>query len=81
MNTPLTIKILPQIFAVCRLDTGAELPQQVLAEPFFAVVRTDEELSIVLPEENADPEWQMERGWRDELEGFRESRRGVLLYD
>ncbi len=64
MKPSLTLKILPDLFAVCRLDVGVELPLQVLAEPFFAVVRTDEELSIVLPEDSVNPEWQVERGWR-----------------
>lgn len=64
MNPSLMIKILPEYFAVCRLDADAELPPQVLSEPFFAVVRTDEELSIVIPEEGVSPGWQVERGWR-----------------
>jgi hypothetical protein len=64
MNPSLTLKILPESFAVCRLEADAEIPQQVLSEPFFAVVHTDEELSIVLPERNVNPAWQVECGWR-----------------
>ena len=64
MNQPLTLKILPDRFAVCRLEPHAELPARVLDEPFFAVVRTDEELSIVLPESSALQDGLIEGGWR-----------------
>jgi len=64
MKPSLTLRILPDRFAVCRLNASDDLPPQVLAAPFFAVVRTDEELSIVLPEDSVSPEWQVERGWR-----------------
>jgi len=60
----LTIEVLPERYAVCRLEPQAPLPRQVLEEPFFAVVRTGEELSIVMPEARAVQGGEVEDGWR-----------------
>lgn len=43
----LTLSLLPDIFAVCRLPADAPLPAWALAGPFFAITRTVDELSIV----------------------------------
>lgn len=64
MNKTLTLSIIPGRYAVCRLDADAQIPPDVLQNPFFAVTRTRDELSILLPEEDAAPGWQAEKGWR-----------------
>ncbi len=58
----LTLTLLPGRLAVCRLDAGSPLPQPVTG--FWSVTRTAEEISVVLPEEEALPEWKVEPGWR-----------------
>ena len=48
MNTQhLTLRLLPDVLAVCRLDHGAEVPWWATVAPFFSVTRTTHELSIV----------------------------------
>jgi hypothetical protein len=50
--------------AVCRLPPHAPLPAQDARAPFWSVTRTADELSVVLPERAARPEWRVEGGWR-----------------
>lgn len=62
------LSILEDTFGICRLESGAETPDRVLALDFFSVTRTREELSIVAPEEDlrrADlpVEADIEGGW------------------
>jgi len=60
----LTLSVLPQTFAVCRLAPGAEIPVSVLSCPFASITRTADELSLVLPEDEVPATWRAERGWR-----------------
>ncbi|MDK1082205.1 MAG: ACT domain-containing protein [Anaerolineae bacterium] len=46
----LTLTLMKGNFVIHRLDPEAELPQAVLNSPFYAATRTQDELSIVLPE-------------------------------
>ena len=58
------LKLLEPNLSVCRLAPDAKIPGEVLDLSFCAITRTEDELSIVLPEEAADPAWQAETGWR-----------------
>lgn len=60
----LTLSVLPQTFAVCRLDPAAEIPAALLPSGFVSITRTADELSLVLPEEVVPGTWRAERGWR-----------------
>lgn len=62
----LSLTLLPERLAVCRLNPGASLPQSAPGEAcnLWSVTRTAEEVSVVLPEEEALPEWKIEPGWR-----------------
>jgi len=60
----LTLTVLPETYAVCRLDVGTALPEVIWRAPFCSVTQTAEELSLVLPEIYAEPHWQKEGGWR-----------------
>ena len=44
---PRTLTLLPDTFAVCRLDADAAIPTWATAGTFFSITRTAEELSIV----------------------------------
>ncbi|HUR25059.1 MAG TPA: ACT domain-containing protein [Candidatus Thermoplasmatota archaeon] len=62
---PLTL--LPEGFAVCKLDPDDEAPAALLADggPFVTVTRTGEELSLVCAEAEAPSNaLQVERGFR-----------------
>jgi len=63
-RTFLTLSVLPQPFAVCRLDPSAEIPAVLLSSGFVSVTRTADELSLVLPEDRVPGTWRAERGWR-----------------
>lgn len=60
----LSLTILPERLAICRLPPNDYLPATLGRARFWSVTRTDEEYSIVLPEENVSPGWQAETGWR-----------------
>jgi len=60
----LMLRVLPLRFAVCRLLSGEMVPGWLYGLSFWAATRTDDELSVVLPEENVPADWLAERGWR-----------------
>ena len=55
-HTNLTLSLLSDTFAICRLGPEADIPSWALAGDFFSVTRTEEELSLVCPQEMV-PEW------------------------
>ena len=60
----LKLSVLPQRLAVCRLDPDEMIPDWVRQCDFWSVTRTDEELSVVLPEASVPRAWKTEEGWR-----------------
>jgi len=60
----LHLDILPHRLAVCRLPPDHPVPGWVDRLSFWSMTRTADELSIVLPEEAASPQWRQETGWR-----------------
>lgn len=61
----LTLKVLPQHFAVCRLPSTAEIPGWVFKSPFFSITRTEDELSVVCPEKRLPPAGSRPEGTGD----------------
>ncbi len=60
----LTLTILPDRYAICRLDSKAPLPEWAVGDDFVSVSRTRDELSIVCPERNLPRDASCSRGWR-----------------
>lgn len=60
----LSLSLLPERLAVCRLGPNEAIPQWVFSTSFWSVTRTDEELSLILPEELVPSSWKAEKGWR-----------------
>lgn len=61
----LTLSILPQAYAVCRLDPNGRIPHwALLGDDFISLTRTLNELSVVCLQENVPQETRAERGWR-----------------
>ncbi len=60
--TPLALTILPETFAVCRLDAAAPIP--VWANDFCSVTRTADELSIVCAQAAVPDGIVSEKNWR-----------------
>lgn len=59
----LTLTLLAETFTIHRLAAHADIPLQVLDSPFFAVARTMDELSLVLPESVEITSDRFEAGW------------------
>jgi hypothetical protein len=63
MMDSLTLTVLPQKFIIHRLPLDAEIPAQALESEFYAVVKTDDELSIVCDEGIQVESQESEGGW------------------
>lgn len=59
----LKLSLLPERLSVCRLAPDASVPQWAFAAPFWSITRTQEELSLVVPDELVPQDWKAERGW------------------
>lgn len=59
----LTLSLLTEFFTIHRLNPDASIPEAALYSPFFAITRTGDELSLVLPSsvevksDRSDPGW------------------------
>lgn len=58
-----TLTLLEGNFTVHRAPPGAEIPAMALTAPFFAIMRTEEELSLVLPDSVKIESEKSESGW------------------
>jgi hypothetical protein len=59
----LTLSILPETFAICRLDRDA-VPLWATANDFISITRTTDELSIVCRDRYVPDQVKCDRGWR-----------------
>lgn len=60
--TPLTLRVLPERLAICRLPAEATVPAWARGR-FLAVTRTPTELSLVCAQADVPAGQQAERGW------------------
>ncbi len=60
----LTLELLPETFAVCRLDAPAPIPAWATTAAFFSITRTRAELSLVCAQANVPAAIRCERNWR-----------------
>lgn len=60
----LTLILLPQRLAVCRLDAAVPVPAWAAGGPFFSITRTPDELSVVCDENRVPGDVKCEVGWR-----------------
>ena len=59
----LSLSVLPDVFAVCRLASDAPMPAWATGD-LVSITRTAEELSIVCAQHQVPEAVQCERGWR-----------------
>jgi len=59
----LFLTLLDQTFTIHRLSPDAEIPLSALRSPFFAITRTQDELSLVLPGSVEIESEKSETGW------------------
>ena len=60
----LSLVILPQRLAICRLSPDEPIPTFLSHSQFFSITRTSDELSVVLSEKIVPADWKAETGWR-----------------
>ncbi len=60
----LTLSLLPEKLAICRLDPDADVPTWTSGSRFLSISRTDDELSVVCAEAGVPEEVKSDRGWR-----------------
>ena len=60
----LTLTILPERFAICRLSVDEIVPEWAMLGEFVSITHTSDELSIVCAAENVPPDVKADRGWR-----------------
>lgn len=60
----LTLTLLPDVLAICRLEPAAVVPEWASAGEFVSITRTSDELSVVCSEANVPGGVTADRGWR-----------------
>ncbi len=60
----LTLTVLPEALAICRLSAAETVPEWALIGGFISITYTGDELSIVCAEENVPSDVRADRGWR-----------------
>jgi hypothetical protein len=60
----ITLAVLPDAFAICRLQKDERLPAWALTGDFVSITRTSDELSIVCRQAGVAEDVKCERGWR-----------------
>ncbi len=61
---PLSLSVLPNLYAISRLHADAPLPDWAQRGQFTSLTRTADELSVVCPQKNVPPDVKCERNWR-----------------
>ena len=59
----LSLSVLPGRLALCRLGPDEAIPDWVFSGSFWSITRTDEELSLLLPEDSVPSSWMAKKGW------------------
>ena len=66
----LTLSILPEKLGICHFDEKSSIPEWALEGNFSSITRTDQELSIIYPQEKIPGGVLFEKDWRAfKLEG------------
>ena len=60
----LTITVLPELLAVCRLNKGEPIPSWAYSGDFGSITHTLEELSITCPQQNVPDSVKCDKGWK-----------------
>jgi uncharacterized protein len=60
----LTLIVLPDRYAICRLSPTERIPEWAAGDDFVSISRSRDELSIVCPEQNVPAGTNSAKGWR-----------------
>ena len=64
MARRLSLTLLPESIAICRLEAGDPMPMWATAAPWWSITRTPDELSVVCAESCVPVGISASRGWR-----------------
>ena len=60
----LSLAVLPDVLAICRVPSDTPFAEVPTEGRFWSATRTQDELSLVIPDDQVPKDWQAERGWR-----------------
>ena len=60
----LSLAVLPDVLAICRVPSDTPFAEVPTEGRFWSATRTQDELSLVIPDDQVPKGWQAERGWR-----------------
>jgi uncharacterized protein len=60
----LVLTTIPEALTICRLQPNGPLPAWAMADPFWSITRTRDELSIVVAKESVPADVRAEGAWR-----------------
>jgi hypothetical protein len=60
----LTLKVLKENFAVCRLENTENIPEWAIKSNWYSISKTEDELSIVCNENDVPNGVKVEKNWR-----------------
>lgn len=63
-NSKLSLSIIKENFAVCRLNADDNIPDWAVKGSFYSLTKTIDELSIVCPEKDVPDFIKSDRNWR-----------------
>jgi uncharacterized protein len=63
-NQRLSFEVLPNAYALCRLDAQAPIPDWVFASPFYTISKSEHELSLVCEERWVNEPIKAEKNWK-----------------
>ena len=63
-NFKLSLSILPQKLAICRLNKNSPIPSWAKEDDYFSITKTDKELSIVCSQIKVPDNIKAEKDWR-----------------
>ncbi len=63
-DSKLSLSVLEENFAVCRLNTDENIPGWISKDSFYSITRTADELSIVCPGKDVPDNVKSEKDWR-----------------
>ncbi len=67
----ITLSVLPEKLGICHLDKNSPIPSWATSGEFFSITRTNQELSIIYPQEKIPGGVLFEKNWRAfKVEGF-----------
>lgn len=64
LENKLNMRLLQEKYGVCRLEINEEIPKWAINSQFYSITKTQDELSIVCPQNNIPSNIKYEDNWR-----------------